>query len=106
MGEEKAAFCQRWSLHENAVERLRKMAPHVQAIVMKEFDPPSHMTEVSGKFIMFAASVEKAAQQQAQMGQSMQWRAMTPQALWEQQKQALAAGQEQEGAAGFDWPDA
>eukprot|EP00928_Gymnodinium_smaydae_P073056 TRINITY_DN56319_c0_g1_i1.p1 TRINITY_DN56319_c0_g1~~TRINITY_DN56319_c0_g1_i1.p1 ORF type:complete len:471 (-),score=119.14 TRINITY_DN56319_c0_g1_i1:79-1428(-) len=52
------AFQQRWALNEDAMGKLNRLSPGVRATVMETFNPPSHMTEVSGKFIAFAKSVE------------------------------------------------
>lgn len=54
------AFCERWALNEDAVAKLRQLPPEMQHIAMSGFSPPPQMTEVSGKFIMYAASIAKA----------------------------------------------
>jgi len=64
------AFCQHWALNEDARSKLYGMPPALQACVMNEFSPPPHMTEVNGKFILFAASKEKHALGSLQHAQS------------------------------------
>jgi len=54
-----AAFCLHWGLNADAEGKLRGLVPEAAEAVMREFMPPSEIAEVSGKFIMFAASVEK-----------------------------------------------
>lgn len=56
---ELVAFCQHWALNADAQNKFYSLSPMVQETVMGSFAPPPHMTEVSGKFIMFAASLEK-----------------------------------------------
>lgn len=58
------AFIRHWNLNEDAQAKLSQLSPHVQSIVINSFDPPAHLTEVNGKLIMFATSVEKAQGQQ------------------------------------------
>jgi len=60
------AFIRHWNLNEDAQTKLSTLSHHVLEIVMSSFDPPPHLGEVNGKFIMFASSVEKAQGHQAQ----------------------------------------
>merc|ERR1719174_1567075 len=53
-------FCQHWSLNEDAMAKLHKLTPAVCEMVMAQFDPPQSGADLSGKLIMFAASLEKA----------------------------------------------
>merc|ERR1740117_2834266 len=48
------AFCQYWSLNEDALCKLYKLTPDVQQLVMAQFDPKQTGQDLSGKFIMFA----------------------------------------------------
>jgi hypothetical protein len=62
-------FIMKWNLNEDAQNKLRRLTPEAQRVVISTFDPPvanPEAPEVNGKFIMFAASVEKA-----RMGQHM-----------------------------------
>lgn len=54
------AFCKHWSLNADAQAKLLKLAPEVRQLVMDGFSPPPHIAEVSGKFISFANSIERA----------------------------------------------
>merc|ERR1712039_864694 len=56
-------FCTHWALNDDAITKLESLAPAVQQRVMAEFSPPAHMTEVNGRFIMFANSIDKAMRQ-------------------------------------------
>jgi len=53
-------FCQHWSLNEDAKTKLHKLTPAVCEMVMAQFAPPQSGADLSGKLIMFAASLEKA----------------------------------------------
>merc|ERR1712194_27670 len=53
-------FLVHWNLNADAAGKLYKLTPSVQKMVMNQFDPPPSNADLSGKFIMFAASVEKA----------------------------------------------
>ena len=50
------SFAQHWCLNADAYSKLLSLSPDVQQSVMQGFSPPPQMTEVSGKFIMYAAS--------------------------------------------------
>jgi len=58
------AFCNTWNLNEDAQLKLMSLSPSAQEIVMQQFKPPGGASEVSGKFIMFAASVQKRVEAQ------------------------------------------
>jgi len=53
-------FLQHWNLNADAAGKLYKLTPSVQKMVMNQFDPPVSNQDLSGKFIMFASSLEKA----------------------------------------------
>ena len=53
------AFVQRWGLNEDAEDKLRRICPEAQAVVMDEFNAPSRMSDhqKNGMFISFCNSV-------------------------------------------------
>lgn len=64
------SFCLKWNLNDDAEAKLLALEPSVRHTVMQSFSPPDHMTEVSGKFIMFASSVQKGKGAKGKGGRS------------------------------------
>jgi len=54
------SFLNYWGLGDDAQNKLWKLSPTVRETVMREFNPKGSQGDVTGKFIMFAASIEKA----------------------------------------------
>lgn len=57
--EELWEFVTRWSLNSDAQEKLFGLTPGAVEIVLEKFAPPEGAAEVSGKFIMFANSIQR-----------------------------------------------
>eukprot|EP00428_Durinskia_dybowskii_P057514 CAMPEP_0170331770 /NCGR_PEP_ID=MMETSP0116_2-20130129/66871_1 /TAXON_ID=400756 /ORGANISM="Durinskia baltica, Strain CSIRO CS-38" /LENGTH=316 /DNA_ID=CAMNT_0010585045 /DNA_START=14 /DNA_END=959 /DNA_ORIENTATION=+ len=58
------AFQQQWNVNEDALNKIRQLAPEVQKIVIEQFNPRDviigpEMPDLSGKLIMFACSIDK-----------------------------------------------
>merc|ERR1712216_460897 len=50
------AFIRHWNLNEDGQAKMWRLSPEVQQTVMASFSPPPNLTDVNGKFIMFASS--------------------------------------------------
>jgi len=54
------AFIQRWNLNADAQAKLMELDESQQQVVLSKFDPPAGATEVNGKFIRFATSIQNS----------------------------------------------
>lgn len=67
-----ALFIQKWNLNADSQAKLKQLTPEQLQIVLNDFRPPLHQSqEVNGKFIKFAASIQR--NQANQMLQADGW---------------------------------
>merc|ERR1712224_77413 len=53
------SFAMWWGLNADAQKKLYNLSPEARALVINGFSPQWYGQDVSGKFIMYAASIEK-----------------------------------------------